>query len=386
MMPAGKYQLYPLLPYSRLVWDMMQTNPDIYSFRLTLRFPKGEVDAERLKCALLTSVGNHPVFSMNIDENGMQYFQPQDDILHGRFHSFDVKETETSVCIDVKINRILGDAYSFGWLLQELCRAYDSHELFADDYLGYLDFIEQYKLTSQYRADEQFLQQEYGGIVNNVHPAVDTDALPDGFAQAGLVHDDMSGLRSAFSVIGKKYQLTVSQFLSLCAGMAIAEYNNTGEAALTWAYLGRETAQEMTIFGSLHKDIPLKIRRQEHVVYTAQTNDRLLRQFAGQVESGIEHSACPFTLLKPNTEVWNYAVNVIDEPSATETNQYCSLPVEIVFDENTDSAYSLLDIQVSNGEQLIITYRYSAAHYKESSIRRFARLVHKYAKQLSITE
>jgi hypothetical protein len=45
-------------------------------------------------------------------------------------------------------------------------------------------------------------------------------------------------------------------------------------------------------------------------------------------------------------------------------------------------AYSLLDVEIYDGEELIINYRYSATHYKESSIRRFAALVRKYAEWL----
>ena len=54
------------------------------------------------------------------------------------------------------------------------------------------------------------------------------------------------------------------------------------------------------------------------------------------------------------------------------------LPLEIVSVPQQKYAYALLDVEIhEKAKSLQLAYRYSATHYKESSIRRFAALVNK---------
>ena len=57
-------------------------------------------------------------------------------------------------------------------------------------------------------------------------------------------------------------------------------------------------------------------------------------------------------------------------------------PFEVLDTEEPRLAYSLLDIEIYDEQQLTIVYRYSSAHYKEESIRRFASLVRLHIEQL----
>ena len=54
--------------------------------------------------------------------------------------------------------------------------------------------------------------------------------------------------------------------------------------------------------------------------------------------------------------------------------------------EEQQVAYALLDVEIYDLDSLHINYRYSATHYKESSIRRFAALVRKYVEWLIESE
>ena len=98
---------------------------------------------------------------------------------------------------------------------------------------------------------------------------------------------------------------------------------------------------------------------------------------------GIAHSSYPLTLTKPHTHIWNYALNVLVQHTMQEKTieiPFAFEPIET--DATRHIAYSLLDVEIYDGETLLINYRYSATHYKESSIRRFAALVRKYVEWL----
>ena len=59
------------------------------------------------------------------------------------------------------------------------------------------------------------------------------------------------------------------------------------------------------------------------------------------------------------------------------------LPLEIVSVPEQKYAYALLDVEIhEHQDDLSLWFRYSATHYKESSIRRFASLVRKYVEWL----
>jgi hypothetical protein len=91
----------------------------------------------------------------------------------------------------------------------------------------------------------------------------------------------------------------------------------------------------------------------------------------------------PLTLTKPYSEKWNYALNVLVQQTIQEKALKVPFTFEVINLEDTQNiAYALLDVEIYDGAELMINYRYSATHYKESSIRRFAALVRKYAEWL----
>ena len=180
--------------------------------------------------------------------------------------------------------------------------------------------------------------------------------------------------------LAKEYFLSFEGFFSLCAALAIAEYCGTDSAALTWAYAGRERPEEQRIFGSLHRDIPFQIKVKGERL---KVKGELIREARNQIRSGIAHSDYPYTLTKPYTKRWNYAVNVLRVEDEHELIKLLPQPVELLPSPPQKYAYALLDVEMhESAERLEIVYRYSATHYKESSIRRFAELVRKYAEWL----
>lgn len=371
---------YPLLPYSQMVFDMLKTNPEVYYSRFSLRVDKREVDVERLKNAFEVTLRHHPVFSMHVDEEGMQEYVPAADIWHGQYYSVDFYDEGDYVQVDIAYNRILGDLLSEHVWLNNLFRAYQGLPLHSDNYLDYLERMERDKQSQRYTADKDWLEREFGNLTCPVHPRTDVPLDKPCIPIGGTMLDDYSAWKEKLHAFGEENLLPLTAIFSLASALAIMEYNGADEAALTWAYDGRETSEEQHIFGSLHRDIPFKINQQSTIKNQKSDLIRLARK---QYREGIAHSTYPLTLTKPHTDIWNYALNVLVQPSVEQLFKNCPFALEVM--PPTDEpqvAYALLDVEIYDEEQLHIIYRYSSTHYKSESIRRFASLVRKYAEWL----
>jgi hypothetical protein len=367
---------YPLLPYSQLVFDMLKTNPDVYYTRFGLRVDKREVDIERLRDAFEQVLRNHPVFSMYIDDEGMQEYEPLTDIMHGQYHSVDFRNEGEYVRIDLAYNRILGDALSGQVWFDNLCRAYQGLPLLKDNYLDYIEHVERNKQSLRYASDREWLEREFCNATYPVHPRTDVPLDAPCIPVESTLLEDYSDLREKLNASEEKYLISLTAIFSLASALAIMEYNNTDEAALTWAYDGRETLEEQHIYGSLHRDIPFQINLKSQI---SNLKSYLIREARNQIRLGIAHSIYPFTLTKPHTDLWNYALNVLVQPLLEKTLQSFPFAFEMVAStEEPKIAYALLDVEIYDNDQLYINYRYSATHYKPESIQRFAALVRKY--------
>lgn len=369
---------YPLLPYSQLVFDMQRGNPDVYVSKTGVRLRKDEVDVPRLKQAIADAIRNHPVFSMRVDKEGMQHFEPLSDVFHGQYHAVDFVEHEEYVDVLMQGNRILGDGWSDVLLIKDVMRAYRGEPLQPDLYLNYLQRVEDMKQSARYESNRQWLLREFGDIRCPVHPQTDKPIETLDAPEEGNWTEDYSSLRSALKKLSEAQLITLTGVFSLASGLAMMEYNDADEVALTWAYDGRETEEEQYIYGSLHRDIPFHIRKS-----IIDNRKSAIRETRKQFRNGIAHSSYPLTLTKPHTDIWNYALNVLVQPSVEERLKGLPFALELVdVGATRHIAYSLIDVEIYEGEALLINYRYSATHYQESSIRRFAALVRKYVEWL----
>ncbi len=366
---------YPLLPYSQLVFDMLKTQPDAYTYKLMMRLLKSEIDGARFREAFDAALHNHPAFRMIIDKQGMQHFDAKADPKHGQFLDLKIYEDENNLYCEYTFNRILGDALSRMVLTEDFVRAYQGLPLEPDNYLHYLQGIEESKRSGRYAADKQWLEEHFSNTQCPVHPNTDAPLTTE-MTTEGTLAEDYSDLRETINQLSNEQLITPTALISLAAALAMMEYNNTDEAALTWAYEGRETEEEQRIYGSLHRDVPFKISRKQA------TRDELLRQTRKAMREGIAHSSYPFTLTAPHNELWNYALNVLVQPTADAIVATIPFTFEVLPTEQSDKAYALLDVEIYDSTALTIAYRYSAAHYKEESILRFAALVRKYAEWL----
>ncbi len=355
---------YPLLPFSRLVYEAARWLPSVYTFPFTYIWKDGAKDKERIEQAVRAALANHPVFRMRVDWRGRHYASPLRDIMHGPYHDVEITTAGADALIHMRASRILGDAKSFEILLDDIRRAYHGEPLEPDDYWEYVASYEHYKSTPHYLSSRDWLLSEFADSSVPVRPLIDRRCLTTLFPpKAGLSKAGYSDLQEKIARLADTYYLSMDGFFSLCAALAIADYCGTDEAALTWAYEGREKPTEQRIFGSLHRDVPFYIRKS-----LIENRESAIRQARNQIRSGIAHSDYPYTLTPPYNKRWNYAVNVLRVPD---------------MEYEVDCAYALLDVEIhEHADNLSLWFRYSATHYRTSSIRRFAALVRQYAEWL----
>lgn len=372
---------YPLLPYSQLVWEMTRWLPGVYRFPSILRWKGGAKEKDRIERAVYSALENHPVFAMRVDRNGVHSASEVKDVLSGKYHSIILLDDNEDVIIQANLSRILGDGKSMEILLEDVERAYKGLPLEQDDYWGYVARYKQSKTSAHYEASHDWLRKEFADESMPVRPSIDRKWLTTIFPpKAGVYEEDYTALHENLERLREAYFISYEGIFSLSAALAIADYCGTEEAALTWAYEGRETESEQHIYGSLHRDIPFQINHKSKIIN--QKSD-LIRMARNQIRSGIAHSDYPYTLTAPYSKRWNYAVNVLRVEDAEDMLRKTSLPIEVVSIPKQKYAYALLDVEIhEKAESLQLTYRYSATHYKESSIRKFATLVRKYVEWL----
>ena len=253
---------YPLLPYSQLVYDSTRRVSSVYSFSRTFHWHGGAAQKEKAENALRTALANHLVFGMHVDWHGRQYKTEPEDILHGQYHDIDLSVQGVDLVIKTRMSRILGDGKSVQILAEDILRAYKGMPLEPDDYWGYVAAFERCKAEPHYRISQTWLSNEFVDASVPVRPTIDRKCLFAIFPpKAGLYQADYTDLHTKIQNLAETHHLSMDGFFSLCAALAIAEYCGTDEAALTWAYEGRETQEEQRVFGSLHRDIPFKISR-----------------------------------------------------------------------------------------------------------------------------
>lgn len=358
---------YPLLPYSQLVLDLEHEVPGVYEMPFALRAKASEVDMTRLDAALRSAIRNHPVFSMRLDASG-HHPSVFIDELQGLSHSMSITEEDGFILIEGTINRILGDATSIKILADDFCRAYCGLELEPDRYQDYLRTYWEHRSPERDASLEKWFDEMFGSVPYPVRPHTDVSLDDRKFQYFDIFKDTLPYDEAALH----REHITPSGFVSLCAALAIMDYEGADAAALTWAYAGRDSLMEQRVFGSLHRDIPFIIRR-------SGSPDDLFWQARAQLRSGIAHSIYPYTLTPPHTEVWNYAVNVLQQPDLGEALAAFPFDIEMLGPEDgaRQVAYSLLDIELTESDDgpLALTYKYSAAHYEPESISRFASLV-----------
>ena len=366
---------YPLLPYSQLVYDSTRWTSHVYWFEMNWRWPNGAAQEERLFQAARTAMDNHPIFRARIDRHGMQMNSYLDDVFHGQYHDVRLCRLGNDVYGVARWSRILGDARSEQIVFEDFFRAYRGESLETDDYWGYVTRYEQQKMEEHYALSQVWLMREFADETVPVRPTIDRlwlrTILP---MKPGLLVEDYKDLQPQIQSITTNYYIPIDGMFSLCVALAIAEYCGTDEAALTWAYEGRETEEEQCIVGSLHRDVPFQIRKSR-----IENRESAIRLARNQIRQGIAHSDYPYTLTAPYNKRWNYAVNVLHIRNNVELEKSVPFPVEVIPASPQKYAYALLDVEIhESAESLQLVYRYSATHYKESSIRRFAALVRQY--------
>lgn len=372
---------YPLLPFSQLVFHMIQWVPWVYMFEARWCWHGQKNELPSIESAVLQVLNHHPIFRMHVDAHGYQTYKSTPATLQGQYYTVKLWTKGEDVYGRFRWNRILGDAKSIYILFENFIRAYQGEVLPTDEYLNYLEEQSQIQSSAHYVKSKAWLENTFSDMQVPVRPLLDRKRvqtiLPP---RVGIQKDDYTALNADIYSFLQDKILILDGFFSLCIALAIAEYCGTDSAALTWAYESRETPIEQHIFGSLHRDIPFQIHCINPNTNQPYTRDELVRQARHQIRAGIAHSDYPYTLTKPHTDRWNYAVNVIRNVSSEELLSAAPIPTTLLPMPKQRIAYAMLDVEIYEAkDSLKLLFRYSATHYKQESMQRFAAMIKQYA-------
>lgn len=370
---------YPLLPFAQFIYDTTRWIPSLCYYKVSLR--TRAFSLEQALDVAYKVMSAHPVFQSRINWQGRQYAGDNRAQLQGPYHRVKLWQKDGWLYVNIGFNIVLGDGYSIHVLRNNLFQALQGETLEKDDYWGYIERVEEQKRLPHYANSKSWLENEFANPSVPVRPTIDrrclhTVLLP----KVGVYTEEYSTAQAKINQFLFANHLTLDGFFSLCTALAIAEYCGTDEAALTWAYEGRERPEEQRIFGNLHRDVPFKISRKSKVESQQQASrEELIREARSQIRSGIAHSDYPYTLTAPYNRRWNYAVNVLRVPDIQMLVEQFPIPVELISIPTQKYAYAILDVEIHESENsLALWYRYSATHYKPESIQKFAVLVRKY--------
>lgn len=376
-MTKSQIEKYPLLPFAQFIYDSMHWIPWAFMYKIKLRTKAFSL--EEAKDIAHRIIDNHPVFQSRIDWRGRQYASHAKNPFQSPYLKLNLWQEGEWLYIQIAFNIILGDGYSITVFIDDILRSCKGEKLEEDNYWDYVARREQRKKESHYIASREWLIHEFEDESVPVRPTIDRrwihTLIP---SKVGLYVEDYTDVQDKLSQFQIENVISYEGIFSLCTALAIAEYCGTDEAALTWAYSGRETIEELHIFGSLHRDVPFQIRKS--IIENRESAIRLARN---QIRSGIAHSDYPYTLLAPYNKRWDYAVNVLRVPDIALLVNNFPIPVELLSMPKQKFAYALLDVEIlENVDTLRLQFRYSATHYNPESIRCFAALVRKYVEWL----
>lgn len=350
---------YPLLPYSQVVYDGMLLHGDAPVRTFIFRADTRSIDVVQLHIALEKTLRCFGVFEMDVDAQGRQYRVARENILEGPFHEVKIDEDGNTISLSIRINRILGDEISLILFMQTLDRYYHGGEPAADGYWEWIEAVERRKTMERYAEHRKMLSEKFDLVNYPVAPMTDTQHGKDG---DGLLMIDLQEFEQEIEIFKQDWLLSLNGLMIMATGLAIMDMEGTDKAGLTWAYDGRVTEQELHIFGSLHRDVPIMLERDEL--------GHMIRQTRQKIREGIRLSDYPYTLTAPKESIWHKAVNVIVEPSRADLH----LPAGITVEELQSDEHVHLDVEVFENP-LRMQLRYDTACYTEQRIAEFAQQI-----------
>lgn len=377
MRKEKRNRAYPLLPFSQLVFNMTRWMPWVYWFEIRWCWQGQKNELQRFEALITQIINHHPIFKMHVNAHGFQTHIPSPATMKGRYYSFQLWSKGEDVYGRFRWNRILGDAKSIYILVNNFIRAYKEETLPPDKYLIYLEEMSQIRTSAHYVKSKDWLEATFADVQVPVRPTIDRKSVHTIFPmRVGILKANYTTLKADIYQFLQDKLLTLDGFFSLCVALAISEYCGTEFAALTWAYESRETPMEQYIFGSLHRDVPFQIHRMNSVTNQPYSRDELIHQARQQIRFGIAHSDYPYTLTKPFSDRWDYAVNIIRNMNSDELLSSIPIPTMLLPLPKQKIAYAMLDIEIYESQDgLELLFRYSATHYKKESMQRFANMI-----------
>lgn len=367
----------------------------VWNLPVLLRFAR-DVDLDRVKQAVDTTLKAHPVFStvylFDEDTRLVQKYDPYkcfntpiEDITEREF--LDVAETlvqpyrlikadlyrarlfrtERGGYLFLDMHHSISDGTSLHILIEDICKAYQGKALEPDYY--YLSLEERKKARDSHLYEEgkayyeQKLDQQ--AWITCLCPDNDTGKNIYGNTEKMIPIDDVG-----YDAIRARYGLGKNAFYIMVSLIALKIYNQKDNIRISWVYNGRQNLLEQHVIGTLIKGLYVGV----NVTDTLRLSE-LCKEVADQVEKGIYYSVYPYPgAERINDEGEDASLIYQSDLRSLQSMEGLHFTVEKL-PGTTDSADNLLDIEIHETPEGCKLYMdYNAAAYKKDSISRFRKL------------
>lgn len=304
-----------LTPFqSRLIMDQYcDFNSTVWN--IPTMFSLGDIDADKLKCAVQTVIDNHPSLSVSfkkgddgeilqyyhegilddvaieeIDENALKEIIPNlvdtFDIFGGPLARFKIFKTEQSTYLFIDIHHLIIDGTSSNILLNEITAIYNGEEIeFNDFYFTFLKETEELKDSPDYLKAKEYYSDNYGQLSDwTLVPKSDLSGegygmTITGICPIGVYVEDIEKAEDNFK--------TSRNVLAVAAALkAQSIHADSNKVLVNWVYNNRNNHNYDDTVGCLIKSFPVGINIKDF-----DNDNDLLEEIKNQVINGIANGS-----------------------------------------------------------------------------------------------
>ena len=275
-----------LTPYQTFFYDALLYSPKQTQMNnpMSLRFPREEVDAARLKDALETVFSNYAVFSsvFSHDEEGnpvmrrvpgkivhpeiLEVSEHTDQMLAELIRPYRldgelmyrcrIYVTQTHVFLDFDTNHLISDGTTMANFIAEVFAAYRGETLRQDHYYYYLEKLYRRRMELEHDADARLLMQRFSQKEYLCNPQPDRNGRHTG---NGRYLSRTSRPLGEFQQACAALQTSLNKIFVAAALVALARLSGQSKVTVEWTFNGRDESWKKDLIGITISSVPVAV-------------------------------------------------------------------------------------------------------------------------------
>ncbi len=389
---------FPLLPEMTDVLEYNKRMPNSTMWNLPIFLTlKEHIDVNRLAAAFDRVFRHHPAFCTQIDFNEnyepLQMYRPESyeniqieriseaqleelkpklaqpfTVRNTRFFRSNIFVTEKASYLFFDIHHIITDGYSLNLVLGQIEECYNNPESDLPDDYYYLLLDQNTDCAPKNDcsgAGQYFVNylEKLKSKTYSILPATDFDSI---LWEYGCFEHRLSKSKQDFACSEAGRYVGENKLFIAALSMAIAAYNQTEYSALQWIYNGRDSAESLSSAGLLLKSLQ---------IFSLSDKDETVEKYLTDISSQVE-----YTIAHNNVKISSVIGNELEDTVFFMYQNDLYNPEKFDYVEKAEklsqqfpASDSFMEVEIvdnGNSDDFVCTIKYSASHFKASSIER----------------